>query len=192
MQSHAHSLGDTRQLVMAAPQIAGATLATAAALHASWATAIIPIVGPIIAGVTIALSLLFARKGPKQKVATTQIVDAVEPELARNRDAYLATPNRNRAMQAQALANFEAGWAYVVEHCDTPVMGEPGQRCVSDRTRGGRWDWWSYYYDPIANDTPPGDAPAQSSGGFVAALTKPWLLLAGAAMFAFAIAGRSE
>jgi hypothetical protein len=95
--------------------------------------------------------LIFSRKGPKQKVATTKIVDAVEPHLQDNLRGYLEGP-RTRTSQAQALENFKAGWQYVVERCGIPEMGDPGQRCISDRQHGGKWDWWSYYYDPIAND----------------------------------------
>jgi hypothetical protein len=120
-------------------------------MGAVWATTAIPIVGPIIAGVTIALMAIFSRKGPKQKVATTEIVNKVEPELQKNLAGYMSGP-RTRSSQAQALENFKAGWAYVVEYCDTPAMGNPGKACVNDRNRGGQWDWWSYYYDPIAND----------------------------------------
>jgi hypothetical protein len=111
----------------------------------------IPVVGAIVAGVILALTLLFNRKGPKQKIATTEIVNKVEPLLQQNLEGYMAGP-RNLVSQAQALENFKAGWQYVVDNCDVPVMGEPGQRCVADRQRGGQWDWWSYYYDPIAND----------------------------------------
>lgn len=146
-------LGATaQQNIMSSVQIAGATVSTAAGLGAGWATAIIPVIGPVIAGVTIGLSMLFARKGPKQKVATTQIVDAVEPKLKENLAGYLAGP-RTVSSQAQAIANFDAAWAYVQEKCEIPEMGDPGKRCVSDRQRGGKWDWFSYYRDPISNDT---------------------------------------
>lgn len=114
--------------------------------------AAVPVVGPIIVGVTLALQMLLSRKGPKQKVATTEIVNAVEPELKRNMEAYLALPVRYKAAQALALANFDAGWAYVVSHCNIPEMGNPGIECTKDRQRGGQWDWFSYYRDPIADD----------------------------------------
>lgn len=141
----------TQNLVMAAPAIAGATISGASAMGAGWATAAIPIIGPVVAGVTIGLSLLFARKGPKQKRATTEIVNAVEPLLQENLQGYLSGP-RTRSSQEQALANFDAGWAYVVEHCQIPEMGNPGQACVADRQPGGQWNWFAYYRDPISND----------------------------------------
>lgn len=45
-----------QSVVLAAPAIAGASLSAASAMGAGWATAAIPIVGPIIAGVTVGLS----------------------------------------------------------------------------------------------------------------------------------------
>lgn len=146
--------GDVSDIVLAAPSIAGGavTVGGSSSIAASvWGAAAVPVVGAIVAGVTIGLMALFNRKGPKQKVATTQIVDSVEPMLADNRDGYLAGP-RTRSSQAQALANFEAGWDYVVQNCGDVVMGDPGKRCISERTRGGRWDWFALYRDPIAND----------------------------------------
>lgn len=112
----------------------------------------VPVIGAIVAGVCLALALIFNRKGPKQRVATTEIVNKIEPLLQDNLAGYMSGP-RTVSSQAQALENFKAGWAYVVEYCDTPAMGDPGQHCVSDRQPGGQWDWKSYYYDPIAQDT---------------------------------------
>lgn len=112
----------------------------------------IPVIGAAVAGVVLALTLLFNRRGPKQRVATTEIVNKVEPLLQENLAGYMAGP-RTVSSRAQALENFKAGWAYVVEYCDTPAMGDPGQACVRDRQPGGQWDWKSYYYDPIASDT---------------------------------------
>lgn len=142
------------KLVVSAPSIAGGILTaggTSSIAATTWGTLAIPVIGAAVAGVTIGLTLLFARKGPKQKVATTQIVDQVEPLLEENLQGYLNGP-RTRAAQEQALENFLAGWQFVVDHCDIPEMGDPGQRCVSERTRGGKWDWYALYYDPIAND----------------------------------------
>jgi hypothetical protein len=133
-------------------------LSTAGATGGFLAAAI-PIIGPAIAGVTIGLSLLFNRKGPQQKVATTQIVNQLEPLLQKNLQGYLNGP-RNRSSQQQALANFDAAWQWLIQHCRIPVMGEPGQRCVTDRQAGSCvwreagqcWNWFVGYRDPIAND----------------------------------------
>jgi hypothetical protein len=146
-------LGQTGQIVaLQVPQIAGATIASLSAANVGWAAAAIPIIGPVVAGATLGLMALFARKGPRQKVATTEIVNKVEPILAQNRDAYLALPVRTVSAQAQALANFDAGWQYVVNNCGIPEMGDPGKRCIGDRQRGGKFDWFALYRDPIAND----------------------------------------
>ena len=134
------------------PVVTSAAIASGVLPVSGWMTSIIPVIGPIIAGVTFGLSKLFNRKGPAQKVATTLIVDKVEPLLQQNLDGYLSGP-RNVSSQQQALANFDAGWAYVVEGCMIPEMGDPGQRCVQERQAGGQWDWFRRYRDPIANDT---------------------------------------
>ncbi len=152
--------GTGQQIVLSAPEIAAGTLTAASAAGASWATAAIPIVGPIIAGVTLGLGFLFGRKRPKQKVAATHIVDELEPMLRQNRDAYLAGPRTPEAQQ-QALANFDAGWEWLTsaQACGNPELGPPGEWCIADRVRGGKWDWFALYRDPI-EQTPP-DAPDQ-------------------------------
>lgn len=150
-------LGDaatTQKIVLSAPQIAGGVLTaggTGSIAAGLWGAAAIPVIGAAVVGVTLALSLIFSRKGPQQKVATTHVVDAVEPELKKNLDAYFAGP-RTRSSQAQALQNFDAGWQYVLENCGKAEMGEPGQRCISERGPGGRFPWFAWYRDPIAND----------------------------------------
>jgi hypothetical protein len=108
-------------------------------------------IGIAVAGVMTALTLLLSRRGPKQKVATTQIVNSVEPELEKNLNGYFSGP-RTRSSQRQALANFDMGWQYVVENCGIPEMGNPGKSCISERDRGGRWDWFALYRDPIEGD----------------------------------------
>lgn len=138
----------------ASGQVKGYSTGQAAARVGSSAAAGFMAGGPIGAGVAAAVTaiqLLFSRKGPKQKVATTKIVNQVEPILQQNLAAYRAGPHTASSQQA-ALYVFDQGWAYVVEYCDTPAMGAPGKACVSERSAGGKWDWFSYYRDPIAND----------------------------------------
>lgn len=117
------------------------------------------VAGPIglaIAGVGMALTALFARRGPQQKVQTTAIVNEAEPILRDNKDLYLAGPRDALSYQA-ALDNFDYTWAQVVAACSDLRYGDPGQRCVSDRQRGGQWDWFAYYRDPIT-DNPPAES----------------------------------
>jgi len=125
-------------------------------MGAAWATAAIPIVGPAVAGVTVALALIFSRRRPGQKRATTQIVSDIEPHLAANLNGYLEGPRTSEA-RAQALANFDAGWQWVAENCcpgggECGPMGPPGRWCIDDRKPGGKHDWFAYYRDPIARD----------------------------------------
>lgn len=190
--------GDMSDIVLAAPSIAGGavTAGGSSSLAASvWGAAAVPVVGAIVAGVTIGLMALFNRKGPKQKVATTQIVDSVEPMLAENRDGYLNGP-RTRSSQAQALANFDAGWEYVRQNCGDVSMGDPGKRCISERDRGGRWDWFTLYRDPIAHDPDVQPDPSvidavfgDPGGGGRSPL--PLFLALGLAMTALMMGGRS-
>lgn len=138
----------------------GMTLGTSAikagstsASQSSWLAAMGGPIGLSVAGATIALQLLWTsmRKRGARKVATTQIVDEVEPVIQQNLAGYLDGP-RTETSQAQALANFDAAWDYVVDNCKRPEMGTPGEWCVEDRQPGGKWDWFARYRDPIADD----------------------------------------
>jgi hypothetical protein len=148
------STGATQAGVTAATTISSAAIASGSSIgsSATWLAAAGGPIGAAVAGATIALVYLFNRKRPARKVATTQIVDEVEPLLQQSLAGYLAGP-RTQSSQAQALANFDAGWQFVVDNCGIPDMGEPGKWCVNDRKRGGKWDWFARYRDPIANDT---------------------------------------
>ncbi len=146
--------GPVQEIVLPSVGVVGTAATPAIALaifgKAAWA---IPVVGAALAGVMIAITVILNRKGPKQKVITTQIVDELEQQLDANLQAYLASP-RERAHQTVALANFDAAWAWLnsQEACGAPELGEPGRRCLADRKRSGRWPWEVYYRDPIAND----------------------------------------
>jgi hypothetical protein len=165
-----------QQVLMSAPAITGGVLTaggTSSIAATAWGALAIPIIGAAVAGATIGLMLLFSRKGPRQKVATTEIVNKVEPLLQDNLRGYLEGP-RTVESQRQALENFTAAWQYVLDHCGIPEMGEPGQRCISERQQGGSapWcptstgcDWFTLYRDPIANDVP--NMPASSPGASV-------------------------
>lgn len=156
----------TISIVKSANEIGGAVVGSAAAMGAAWATAAIPIVGPGVAAVTIAIMLILGRKGPKQKTATTAIVNDIEPQLAANVQAYLDGP-RTAESQAQAIENFKAGWQAVLDNCGDPSMGKPGQNCIAERQEGARpqWDgcrdepggcknWFELYLYPIQQNPP--------------------------------------
>lgn len=163
--------GSSQQLVLSAPQIAGSTAtgiiggavkAGTLAANSAWATIGIPVIGAAVVGVTMWLSSMFKRNA--QKEAATNIVDQIEIKLKENLDGYLNGP-RTPESQAQALANFDAGWNAVIENCSNPELGSAGERCISERQEGGTapWcpkpggkgcDWFALYRYPIASDTP--------------------------------------
>lgn len=195
--------GEGQMVAMQTVSSAGTIAAGTAPLwtQAAWA---IPVIGAAVAGVALALTAWFSRKGPRQKVETTRIVNELEPYLKQNLEGYLNGP-RTRSSQAQALANFDAVWSTLVENCRVEEMGDPGVRCVEDRDAGSCqwkdaggqcWNWFSGYRDPIAKDAQvkPDPTVSQSIGtalsdvlpaGLISGGGGNVLLLAGAAVLAF-------
>lgn len=162
------------------PQIIGsggqvATASIPLLTSASTAAWVVPVVGAGVAGVTLAVSAFLNRKGPQQKRMTSQWADEAERLLVQNRDQFLASGS-NEADRAAALENFDAIFGELVSMCSDPAMGAPGQRCVSERQRGGQWDWFALYRDPIEQRAlrtsallptgPQGDTLLLAVGGF--------------------------
>ena len=150
--------GSGERIALTTVSSAGTIMAGTAPLwtQAAWA---IPVIGGIVAGVALALTAWFNRKGPKQKVQTTKIVNELEPMLQENLRGYQQGPH-TVSSQAQALANFDAVWNTLVENCELEQYGDPGKRCIADRKAGSCqwqeggtcWNWFVGYRDPIAND----------------------------------------
>jgi hypothetical protein len=160
---HSH-LGSAGQATSMSVSTAG-SVATIGAQSGWWlSAAAVPVIGAAVAGVTLGLQLLFNRKGPQQKVASTKIVDELEPLLQNNVEAYLSGP-RTRSSQAAALQNFDDAWAWLTgaEACGNAALGNPGKACISDRSRGGKWDWFSRYRDPISEDSEVNEDPVQNA-----------------------------
>jgi len=161
----------------------GSGLAIAA--HAAWA---VPVIGGVVAGVTLALTLLFGRKGPRQKQEASRIADEAEKQLQANLQGYLSGP-RTRESQAAALANFDFTWAQLTgpDFWGNPALGEPGQRAIAERGPSGNppWgNWFVRYRDPIAQDTP-ASGSALSMPDIAGALQNnqlAWILPAAAAV----------
>lgn len=96
----------------------------------------------------------------------------------------LATPRPYAAQQAYLQACQQI-FSWLQQMCGNPALGKAGQRCIAERlTRracpstfndsnlgGGNiafCDYWSYFYDPVANDpdvAPPAASDAVSSVG---------------------------
>ncbi len=157
-------LAGTAQTANIAVSTAG-TVATIGAQSGWWlSAAAVPVIGAAVAGVALGLILIFNRKGPGQRVASTKIVDELEPLLKNNVEAYMSGP-RTRASQAAALQNFDNAWAFLVgpDACGNAQLGNPGKACIADRSPGGKWDWSAYYRDPIAQDDGVKADPAANS-----------------------------
>jgi hypothetical protein len=183
-----------RQLGASGAQISTTAVQGGGAIATALAPAsALPIIGAAVVGVTLALGLIFSRKGPKQKVAATKIVEELEPQLQANLDGYMSGP-RTRSSQAAALANFDAAWAYLssAQACGSPDLGNPGKACLADRGHGGKFDWFVYFRDPIANDpnVQPDPLPGSELLTTIQQATNgvhPALLLAGGALLLGAI-----
>jgi len=131
-----HGLASGGQTAMTTVQSAGSILAGTAPAWMAPATALwaVPVIGAAVAGVCLAIMAIISRKGPKQKVATTQLAEDVIKVLQDNLAAYMAGP-RTRSSQSQALANFDAGEAFLFgpDACGSSEMGDPGLRCIFER-----------------------------------------------------------
>ena len=141
-----------------AGQIGGAAASiggSAAAVPIAGAIGVaVPLVGAAIAGVTLLVTALIKNSGCGVTcVETSQWANQAEALLNQNLQAYLAQPcPRSQSSQQAAETNFNNVWAALQQNCSQPGTGNAGVRCISDRQRGGKFDWFAGYYDPIAND----------------------------------------
>ena len=105
-----------------------------------------------VAGVQMWLSSI--NLSHQQDTATTQIVNGLEPLLRANVAAFQAGP-QTQCSQQVALAAFDQAWQWLTSPsgCGSGSFGSAGNRCISDRSDGGRWPWHVYYRDPIAAAT---------------------------------------
>lgn len=149
---------------------------------AAMSTAGITTASLITAGVTAGIGLVAAavalwltRKGPKQNVATTSIVNEAEPLLRQNLAAWNASA-KTCADQQTALSSALQVWYAVCHACAQPSLGDPGHSCLDDRlpqgvefsyntfniVGNGMWDWFGWYVMPILTDPAvQGCCPAQ-------------------------------
>lgn len=138
-------------------------------------TAAIPVVGAVIAGVTLALQYLITNSGCGQTcIETSSWANQVAAQLDKNIAAYFSLPTpRPLSAQTLALANFDSSWAQLQQLCGQAGTGDAGVRCITDRQAGACtwkqtadkvpswgtppvgacWNWFNGYRDPIANDT---------------------------------------
>lgn len=86
---------------------------------------------------------------------TTGWVNEIEADVLKpNLKAWqaLAPQDKTQAMQQYAESVFLNSWNQIVSLCRNPQLGSAGTNCIADRQRGGKTDWFGYYYDPIASD----------------------------------------
>jgi hypothetical protein len=204
----------TNQIAAIAAQGAATTGALLAALSPALVAA-----GPIgaaVAGVIavgIGIANLFSGCGQTCVMATT-VANQLETYWQQNLDHYMSSPVRYRSLQLAALNNFDTGWAALSKACSDPSLGAAGQRCISERQRGGASAWccnapnavqvgngmctgcdaFADFRDPIANDPTvvpdPVDATSSTGGLFGGSSSFPMpLLLIGGGILAVSMMG---
>jgi len=78
----------------------------------------------------------------------------------------LSSVYKTTANRTIFAANFDTIWNCYTTACNTIIAGDPNgsdakkalNRSIGDRQRGGKFDWYAAYRDPIANDATPGDS----------------------------------
>jgi hypothetical protein len=174
-------LGQTSTLSTVSSQVGSGLLALAPATGV--AAPFVAAAGGV-AELVGAVSKLFSGCGATCTEATS-IVNQAEPYFQQLVTNYLGCPGRTTTDQQNYLAVFQQMWQQIVSACGNPALGSAGQNCINDRgpngctwkTTAGEmpidgttpyptgtcWNWWVGYYDPIANDVPPGgNGPATS------------------------------
>jgi hypothetical protein len=125
-------------------------------------------------------------------VVATQDANKIGALLDQNQQAYMSAPVHYKSLQQAALNNITTLMAALQQACGDPALGKAGQRCISERLvrrscpstlddsnmGGGKipfCDYYSVFYDPIANDpnVVPDPAPASSSGTAVSSTASP-------------------
>lgn len=159
-----------------ATTVGGTALLASIGIGASF----IPLIGPIVGGIALAISALGIGNGCGPTcTASTSIVNDIEPYMKQNVQAAADQAQANGGCLTSAevqvlIKNFNDLWNYVTSNCQK-VGGVGGSQCISDRQRGGKWDWFSYYLDPI-NAYP---VCSGVSGESLVSGSFPWLLVAG-------------
>ncbi len=195
----------TSSLISSAVGVAGGTVAAVASTGALLAIGIgaqaVPIIGTIVGGIALAVAALGIGNGCGETcTASTAVVNKIEPYLKQNVQAAGDQASANggcltSAEQQTLVANFNQLWQYVVDNCNQ-VGGPGGKQCVADRIRGGKWDWFVYYLDPImAIPVCPPPSVVQSAATSLANATglKPsWIMYGGIGLLALLLLGGKD
>ncbi len=125
--------------------------------------------GLITAGVSDLLNIgqflfTWSQQQGAEREDTTNFANMAETQMAANTAAFQAC----QISQAQAIANFNTIWMWLVSQCSQPQFGSAGGACVQDRQAGGKFDWFAGYLTPIQTSTlvcPDTSAAVTSPGG---------------------------
>jgi hypothetical protein len=79
-------------------------------------------------------------------VQATSIVNQVEVVMKQNLVAFQG----GQLDRQTAIDNFSRLWNTVLQGCSA-IPGAAGTNCIGDRQRGGKWNWFALYLDPIQN-----------------------------------------
>lgn len=165
-----------------------AALSLAGVITSATASALIPIIGPAIAGITLGISAILNSGCGQTCIVTSNWANQAEQLLQQNIAAYFALPEpRSQSAKNIGLANFDNVWNYLSQQCGQQALGTAGVNCVKDRQAGACtwkqtatssllqypgepqpgqcWNWFNGYRDPIANDLAVPDSQAPSAAG---------------------------
>jgi hypothetical protein len=85
-------------------------------------------------------------------VLTSQFANQVQSAADQANASYWGAKIHTVSMQQATLQVMNELWQYLVAHCQA-VGGQGGAQCIADRQRGGKYDFFVHYVDPIANDS---------------------------------------
>ena len=189
-----------------------AALSLAGVITRETASALIPIIGPAIAGITLGIAAILNSGCGQTCVVTSNWANQAERLLQQNIAAYFALPApRSSSAKAISLANFDNIWNYLKQQCSNPSLGTAGQHCISDRQAGACtwkqtvssaypgepalgqcWNWFNGYRDPIANDLAVDDTAAANASTAGTGLSTNWgtiVLYGGIGLLLFGLIG---
>lgn len=88
----------------------------------------------------------------------SSMINQIEAALQQNLAAY----QQSRRTRSQALTEFDRWWNQLTTVCQS-AGGAWGIGCIRDRQRGGKFDWYRAYRDPIESTAIPGVPSAPST-----------------------------
>jgi hypothetical protein len=134
----------TQQIENIAFTGAATTVSILASLHAVIAgVAFAGPVGAAIAGLLAVGSVVASMfKGCGQTcVIAAQDANKFETPLQQNLSAYLNSPVHYASLQQAALNNVDTLFTALRQACSDPSLGDPGQRCISERLDASACHW---------------------------------------------------